>query len=158
MAQIQGLLEGDLIIENLAATDKAGVIREFADLLASKGRVKDADELVRVVLERESHGSTGIGDGIAIPHAKSRSISDTVVVFGRSLRGVDFQALDGRPADLFFLLISPEDRPGEHLKTLARISRIMRNADLRARLRASRDRMEIRKLIYDEDGKYPVCR
>ncbi len=158
MAQIQGLLEGDLIIENLAATDKAGVIREFADLLASKGRVKDADELVRVVLERESHGSTGIGDGIAIPHAKSRSIGDTVVVFGRSRRGVDFQTLDGRPAYLFFLLISPEDRPGEHLKTLARISRIMRNADLRERLRASRDRMEIRKLIYDEDGKYPVCR
>ncbi len=158
MAQIQGLLDGNLIIEDLQATDKAGVIRELADLLANRGKVKDADELVRVVLERESHGSTGIGDGIAIPHAKSRSVAGTVVVFGRSRRGVDFQALDGRPADLFFLLVSPEDQPGEHLKTLARISRIMRNAELREKLRAGRDRTEIRKLIGDEDGKYPLCR
>jgi PTS system nitrogen regulatory IIA component len=156
--RIQGLLEGDLIIEDLLATDKVGVIREFADLLVSRGRVKDADELVRVVLERESQGSTGIGDGIAIPHAKSRAISEAVVVFGRSRQGVDFQTLDGKPAYLFFLLVSPEDHPGEHLKTLARISRIMRNASLRDRLRGCRDRAEIQKLIYDEDGKYPVCR
>lgn len=158
MAQIQGLLEGDLIIADLLATDKAGVIREFAELLVKRGKVKDADALVRIVLERESHGSTGIGDGIAIPHAKSREVGRTVVAFGRSRRGVNFQTLDGKPADLFFLLISPEDLPGEHLKTLARISRLMRNAELRERLRASRDGAEIRELIYDEDGKYPVCR
>ncbi len=155
---IQGLLEGDLIIEDLRATDKSGVIREFADLLVSKGRVKDADELIRVVLDREAQGSTGIGDGIAIPHAKSRAIKEAVVVFGRSRQGVDFQTLDGKPAYLFFLLVSPEDHPGEHLKTLARISRIMRNAVLRERLRACGDRAEIQRLIYDEDGKYPVCR
>ncbi len=158
MAAIQGLLEGDLIIEDLRATNKEGVIREFAELLASRGKVKDVDDLVRVVLDRESQGSTGIGDGIAIPHAKSRAVARTLVVFGRSQRGVDFQTLDGRPADLFFLLVSPEDQPGEHLKTLARISRILRNGELRERLRASRDREEIRKLIYDEDGKYQVCR
>ena len=158
MARIPGLLEDGLILADLLATDKAGVIREFADLLVSKGKVKDADELVRIVLERESQGSTGIGDGIAIPHAKSRAVSDPVVVFGRSRRGVDFQTLDGKPADLFFLLISPEGRPGEHLKTLARISRIMRNAGLRERLRASRDRTEIEQLLFDEDGKHPACR
>jgi nitrogen PTS system EIIA component len=156
--QIHGLLEGDLIIEDLVSTDKAGVIREFAALLRSKGKVTDADELVRVVLERESQGSTGIGDGIAIPHAKSRAVSETIVLFGRSRQGVDFQTLDGKPAYLFFLLVSPEDHPGEHLKTLARISRILRNASLRDRLRASRDRAEIQRLIYDEDGKYSVCR
>ncbi len=158
MAAIQGLLEGDLIIEDLRATNKEGVIRELTELLARRGKVKDVDDLVRVVLDRESQGSTGIGDGIAIPHAKSRAVARTLVVFGRSRRGVDFQTLDGKPADLFFLLVSPEDQPGEHLKSLARISRILRNAELRERLRASRDSEEIRKLIYDEDGKYQVCR
>ncbi len=158
MAQIQDLLERDLIIEELQATDKTGVIREFAGLLASRGKVRDADDIIRIVLDRESHGSTGIGDGIAIPHAKSRAIRETVVVFGRSREGVDFQTLDGKPAYLFFLLISPEDRPGEHLKALARISRIMRNGALREKLRTSRDREEIRRLISDEDGKYPVNR
>jgi fructose-specific phosphotransferase system IIA component len=156
--RIQDLLEEDLIIEDLLATDKAGVIREFADLLAGRGKVRDAGELARAVLEREAQGSTGIGDGIAIPHAKSRFVSGSLVVFGRSRKGVDFQTLDGKPAYLFFLLVSPEDHPGEHLKTLARISRIMRSAELRERLRTSRDRREILRLISDEDGKYPVCR
>ena len=158
MVRIQNLLERELIVDDLLATDKAGVIRELAVLVAGRGKVKDADELVRVILDRESQGSTGIGDGIAIPHAKSRAVSDTVVVFGRSRQGVDFETLDGKPAYLFFLLISPEDRPGEHLKTLARISRLMRNAILRDRLRACADPAEIQRLIYDEDGKYPVCR
>ncbi len=158
MERIQNLLERDLIIDDLLATDKVGVIRELAGLVAGTGRVKDADELVRVILDRESQGSTGIGEGIAIPHAKSRAVGDTVVVFGRSRRGVDFETLDGKPAYLFFLLVSPEDRPGEHLKTLARISRLMRNSVLRERLRACADPAEMQQLIYDEDGKYPVCR
>jgi PTS system nitrogen regulatory IIA component len=158
MPRIQDLLEGDLIIEDLHATDKTGVIREFASLLTRTGKVRDADQLVKVILERESQGSTGIGDGIAIPHAKSREIADSVVAFGRSKTGVDFQSLDGKPAYLFFLLVTPESRPGEHLKTLARISRLMRNTTLRDELRQCSVRQEIRKLILDEDSKYPNMR
>ncbi len=148
-------MDGDLIIEEFAATDKPGVIREFANLIAEKGKVRDRDALVRVILEREAQGSTGIGDGIAIPHAKSREISDMLVAFGRSSRGIDFHSLDGGPAYLFFLLVTPEDRPGDHLKTLARISRIMRNAELRNRLKTCGSRQEILQLIADEDSKYP---
>jgi PTS system nitrogen regulatory IIA component len=158
MPRIQDLLGGDLIIEDLQATDKAGVIRELASLLTRRGRVRDADRLVHVILERESQGSTGIGDGIAIPHAKSQEIEDSVVAFGRSKTGVDFQSLDGKPAYLFFLLVTPENRPGEHLKTLARISRIMRNTALRDELRRCEAWQEIRRLILDEDSKYPNMR
>jgi PTS system nitrogen regulatory IIA component len=155
MPRIIDLLAGDLIIEDLLATDKAGVIREFAGLLRRKGMVQDENELIRVVMERESLGSTGIGEGIAIPHAKSRAINDMVVAFGRSRSGVDFQSMDGKPAFLFFLLVTPEDKPGDHLKTLARISRIMKNPALRESLKQSPDGQDIRRLIGEEENKYP---
>ena len=158
MARIQDILSGDLIIEDLQATSKAGVVREFAALLAQAGKVSDADELAQVLLDRESQCSTGIGDGIAIPHAKSRAIGEMVVAFGRSGRGVDFQSLDGKPAHLFFVLVTPDDRPGDHLRTLARISRILRNPVLREELMRSSARQEIQKLLIDEDSKYPNSR
>jgi fructose-specific phosphotransferase system IIA component len=158
MLNIQDLLDKDLIVMDLRAADKAGVISELTGLLARNGRVRDADALSQAVLARESQGSTGIGEGIAIPHAKSQAISDIVVAFGRSKNGVDFQSLDGKPAYLFFLLVTPEDRPGDHLKVLARISRIMRNAALREQLLRCALPEELQKLILDEDGKYPNIR
>jgi fructose-specific phosphotransferase system IIA component len=158
MLRIQDLLDRDLILMDLRAADKAGVIRELAGLLARNNRVQDPDALAQAVLDRESQGSTGIGEGIAIPHAKSQAIDDIVVAFGRSTSGVDFQSLDGKPAYLFFLLVTPEDRPGEHLKLLARISRIMRNAALREQLLLCTLPEELQKLILDEDGKYPCIR
>lgn len=158
MATIRDLLQPDLIIEQLEATDKRGVIREFAGLLTSAGRIRDEDELVRVLLERELLGSTGIGDGVAIPHGKLFIIPEMIVVFGRSSKGVDFEAMDAKPVHLFFLLVSPEDKPGEHLKALARISRILKNPALRDSLRHAAGREELERLIYDEDGKYPQPR
>jgi PTS system nitrogen regulatory IIA component len=155
MTRIRDILSSDLIIEELQASDKTGVIREFAALLARSGRVGDVDGLVQALLERESQCSTGIGDGIAIPHAKTRTIDGMIIAFGRSGRGVDFQSLDGKPVHLFFLLVTPEDRPGDHLKTLARISRILRSPVLRGELLRSSERQEIWKLIIDEDSKYP---
>lgn len=158
MARIQDILQAELIIEDLQATDKAGVVHEFAALLAQTGKVTSAAEIARVLLEREAQCSTGIGDGIAIPHAKSRGISEMVVAFGRSGRGVDFQSLDGKPSHLFFLLVTPDDRPADHLKTLARISRLLRNPDLRQGLMRSPARREIRQLLVEEDAKYPNSR
>lgn len=155
MAKIRDLLQDDLVIEEIKATDKIGVIREFAEVLQAAGRVKDAEALVRVLLERESLGSTGIGDGVAIPHGKLSFISDMVVAFGRSSRGVDFQSLDAKPAYLFFLLVTPDDKPGDHLKALARISRILKNPVLRENLKRASDRQELKRLLYEEDSKYP---
>jgi len=156
MAKIIGdLLQDDLVIEEIKATDKIGVIREFAGILQATGRVTDAEALVRVLLERESLGSTGIGDGVAIPHGKLSFISNMVVAFGRSSRGVDFQSLDAKPVYLFFLLVTPDNKPGEHLKALARISRILKNPVLRENLKRTSDRQELKRLIYEEDSKYP---
>jgi len=155
MATLKDLLRGDLIIADIKAIDKVGVIREFSAFLYTAGKIRDADELVRVIMERESMGSTGIGDGVAIPHGKLLGMSDVVVAFGRSLGGIDYESLDEKPAYLFFLLLTPEDSPGEHLKMLARISRILKNPVLRDKLRTVPEGRELHRLILEEDSKYP---
>jgi PTS system nitrogen regulatory IIA component len=158
MPTIRDLLPDNLIIEEIEAVDKQGVLREFARLLKSANRIDNEEELLRALLERESLGSTGIGDGVAIPHGKLRRVSDMVVAFGRSRTGVDFQSLDAKPVFLFFLLVTPESKPGDHLKALARISRILKNPVLRESLRTAPHRQELQRLIYQEDSKYPQPR
>lgn len=155
MVTIRDLLQDDLIIEEIESTDKTGVLREFARLLKERGRVVNEEELLRVLTEREMLGSTGIGDGVAIPHGKLNSIPEMIVAFGRSRRGVEYQSLDAKPVFLFFLLVTPADKPGDHLKTLARISRILKNPGLRAELKQASHRLDIQRLIYQEDSKYP---
>ncbi|HEY6011160.1 MAG TPA: fructose PTS transporter subunit IIA [Nitrospirota bacterium] len=155
MATIRDLLQRDLVIDNIESTDKSGVIREFAGLLKSTSRITDEEELVRVLLEREALGSTGIGDGVAIPHAKLHMISEMIVAFGRSEQGVEYESMDAQPVHLFFLLVTPDDKPGEHLRALARISRILKNPLLREQLRQVNGREDILKLLYEEDGRYP---
>jgi nitrogen PTS system EIIA component len=155
MAMIKDLLQDDLIIENIAAQDKNGVLREFARLLKVKGKIEDEENLVRVLAEREALGSTGIGDGVAIPHGKLGNVSEIIVAFGRSTRGVEYQSLDAKPVFLFFLLVTPDDKPGDHLKTLARISRILKSSALRTSLRQASGRREMRILLFEEDSKYP---
>ena len=135
MATIKDLLRHNLILDEIEASDKIGVFREFARLLKSTDRIKDEDELVRVLLERELLGSTGIGDGVAIPHGKLHMIPEMIVAFGRSRKGVNFDSIDSKPVYLFFLLVTPEDMPGEHLRALARISRILKNPALRENLK-----------------------
>jgi PTS system nitrogen regulatory IIA component len=155
MAKIRDLLLDDLVIEELAATEKAGVLAEFAALLKSRGKIGDDQELLRILLQRETLGSTGIGEGVAIPHGKMATIPQAIIAFGRSTAGVDFQSLDQRPVHLFFLLVTPADKPGDHLKTLARVSRILRNPLFRENLRTASGRGELRRLICEEDGRYP---
>ena len=157
MPRIQELLESDLIAEDLQATDKAGVIRELASLLQSTGRVRDAESVFNIVMRRESV-STGIGDGVAIPHGRMPGLSGVVVAFGRSRQGVDFQSMDRKPAHLFFLFITPEDRPGDHLAVLRRLARITRNPAFREQLLQARDKQELQKLILEEDERYPDCK
>jgi nitrogen PTS system EIIA component len=149
--KISELLDDGLIIEDLGARTKQEVLVEFADLLFNAGAVGDRDALVKVLAAREGLGSTGIGDGVAIPHGKVKGLKNMVAAFGRSLRGVDFDSLDGEPARLFFLLLAPEDAPGEHLKALARVSRLMKNAELRSRIMKAAGRDDILRLITQED-------
>lgn len=155
MIRMKDLLRDTLVIEDISASDRNGVISEFAELLRSAGLVGDKDEIIRLLVDRETLGSTGVGDGVAIPHGKVPGLQEMIVSFGRSRKGVDFESMDGKPAYLFFLLLVPPNNPGEHLKMLARISRILKNPALREQLRSAHDGREIRQMIIEEDSKYP---
>lgn len=120
----------------LASSRKEEILRELVDTLASGADV-DAADVLRAVEEREAVLSTGIGGGVAIPHGKASTVDSLVLAAGVAPEGVDFEALDGRPVQLFFLLVGPESAAGEHVKALSRISRLLRRESFRARLAAA---------------------
>ena len=140
---------------DLQATDKEGAIRELVSLLVRAGSVKDKDvgRLTQILLDREALGSTGIGQGVAIPHGKSNCVSRLVSAFGVSKHGMNFDSLDGEPAQLFFLLVAPEDSAGPHLKALARISRLLKDKHFRDSLRTARDEKTLLKIMTEEDER-----
>ncbi|HXN54964.1 MAG TPA: PTS sugar transporter subunit IIA, partial [Myxococcales bacterium] len=109
--------------------------------------------LLEVLLEREKLGSTGIGEGVAIPHGKLAGVPSVIAAFGRSRAGIDFAAVDGKPARLFFLLFAPENSAGIHLKALARISRLLRSPTFRQAILDAPDRLAIHRLIVQEDSQ-----
>ena len=151
---IMGFLDERAVTVDLKSqTSKEEVIRELVGLLVKAGAIKDRDvnKLVQILFKRESLGSTGIGQGVAIPHGKSDCVAKLVAAFGVSRAGITFDALDGEPVSLFFLLVAPEDSAGPHLKALARISRLLKDKHFRDKLRASKDEKELLKIIREED-------
>lgn len=152
--RLTDILEPGLIIPELAGRNKRELLNSFAALLDEQNKIGDRHEFLEVILAREALGSTGIGEGIAIPHGKLENIENLVLSFGISRQGVDFDAMDGKPVYLFFVLIAPEDSPGDHLKALARISRILKSTSFRERLLATENRDEIYRCIKEEDEQY----
>jgi PTS system nitrogen regulatory IIA component len=146
-------LKEESIISELNATDKKGVLEKLTDPVAKASGVNQ-EEMIRVLLERERLGSTGIGGGIAIPHGKLKSLESLLVGFGRSHKGVDFEALDGKPAHLFFLLVAPENSTGAHLRMLARISRLLKDSTFKQRLMTAVDRRDLYTVIANEDHEF----
>ena len=151
--EIMGFLNKKAMTTDLKASDKEGVIRELVDLLAKSGEIKNKEALIKALLVRESLGSTGIGQGIGIPHTKSSAVKSLVAAFGLSQKGVNFDSLDGEPVYIFFLLIAPEESAGPHLKALARISRMLKDKYFRELLKKSKDDKEVLKIIGEEDSK-----
>jgi PTS system, fructose subfamily, IIA component len=151
--KIMDFLNKKAISVDIKATDKEGVIRELVDLLANATEMKNKEELIRAVLAREALGSTGIGQGVGIPHAKSQVVKELVAAFGLSKNGVDFDSLDGELVHIFFLLIAPEESAGPHLKALARISRMLKDKYFRELLKKAKSENEILQIIQDEDSK-----
>jgi PTS system nitrogen regulatory IIA component len=151
--RILDILKEETIISELDATDKKGVLEELTGPVAKISGL-DREEMVRVLLERERLGSTGIGEGIAIPHGKLRSLQSLLVSFGRSQKGVDFEAIDGKPAHLFFLLMAPENSTGDHLRMLAGISRLLKDDTFRQRLMTAEDQHKLYTVIADEDRDF----
>lgn len=149
--KILDFLKPGAITTELTATTKKGVLEELVGLLAKDGIVKDPKSTLEVLLEREKLGSTGIGQGIAIPHAKTDQATEVVAAFGLSRRGVQFDSLDGDPVYIFFLLVAPPDAAAMHLKALARISRLLKDKFFRQSLRDVKDVNEIVKIIREQD-------
>lgn len=152
--KITDLLSPDMVIADLKGATKPEVLNELAKAMAARYPEIKLSDLTAVLAERERLGSTAIGDGIAIPHGKLRGVTKIIGAFGRHQRGVDFDSLDGGPSQLFFVLVAPEDSASLHLKALARVSRLLKEASFRARLLAAKDGAELYTLIKDEDNKY----
>jgi len=153
--KIMDFLNEKAIDVNLQSADKEGVMDELLELLVKAGTIKPKDKkgLFKVLMDREALGSTGIGQGIGIPHGKSNCVDKLVGAFGISPNGVDFDSLDGEPAHLFFLLITPEDSAGPHLKALARISRLLKNKFFREALVKAKSKKEAIDIISGEDRR-----
>ncbi len=144
---LSALLSEGLILLELSASTKVEAIDELVDLLVKENKVLDKQAYLDLVLERERMGSTGIGKGIAIPHGKTDAIKSVAISFGRSSKGVDFDALDDQPVKLIFLLAAPNDAGPIYLKALARLSRILRKEEFRESLLKAKDEKAVLDLI-----------
>jgi PTS system fructose-specific IIA component/PTS system nitrogen regulatory IIA component len=138
---------------DLTAEDKEDVIRELATALAQAGSIAEGDteSIVKAIMKREELGSTGIGRGVAVPHTKHASVEKLVGTVGVSVEGVDFNSLDGDKVNLFFLLVSPPDRPGDHLRALENISRQLRDDTFCRFLKQARSAQDIQQLLAEAD-------
>ena len=152
--KIDEILSKDSIISNLTGTNKEEILREITDFLQSLGLIKDKETLFNTLMEREKLGSTGIGENVAIPHGKSDELSQIVIVFGRSIEGVDFESLDQKPVHFACMVIAPSNSTGQHLKALARISRLFKNQNLREGILKLQDANQIYALLLEEDSKF----
>lgn len=142
-----------MIWPDLRALTKQDVIRELAHNLTQAIQSSDENKLVEILTEREQLGSTGIQDGIAIPHGKIPNLKQIIIACGRSIAGIDFDSHDSKPTHLFFVLLAPEFAAGQHLKALARLSRLLKNENFRQKLLTAKGGDEIYEYIISEDKK-----
>jgi PTS system nitrogen regulatory IIA component len=151
---ITEIFKKEFILEDLKARSKRGVLMELSEAFALGSVKVDAKHMVDVLMEREKLGSTGIGDGIAIPHGKLKGLDTLLLSFGRSREGVDFESIDGKPVHLFFLLMAPESSTGQHLKALAKISRMLKDEQFRSELLSAPNAEVLFKAITEKDETY----
>jgi len=152
--KLSELIDEDYILPELKAKDKKGVLEELVDALVRRKPSIDKKTLVKVLLERERLGSTGIGDGVAIPHGKFHGITQPIISFGRSRKGLDFESMDGEPVFLFFLLVAPENSASIHLKALAKIAKILKNSAFRKALMEAPSKKELYQTIIQNDEDF----
>ena len=152
---ILDFLNEKAVSADLRSQDKNSVIKELTDLLVKSGQLKpkDRDTVVKVLLNREALGSTGIGQGVAIPHGKCEYVNELIGAFGVSKSGIKFDSLDGEPAYIFFLLLAPIESSGPHLKALARISKLLKDKYFRDLLKGADSEKTLIKVIKEEDNR-----
>ena len=149
---IMDFLCQDAITVDLKAQNKKDAIIELIESLKTSKKIKKTDEIIEVVLEREKLGSTGIGQGVAIPHGKTDALTEQVGVLGISKKGIEFNSLDGEPVYIIFLLVGPVEVTGQHLKALSRISRLFKDKFLRQAIKDAETKEDVIKIIQQEDA------
>ena len=152
--KISDILKKEHVIKELNSCDKKNVLDELSSFLEDEGEITNKESFLAALIEREKLGSTGIGENVAIPHAKISEIDKIITVFGRSKNGVEFESLDQKPVNFIFLVIAPENSTSQHLKALARISRLFKNASLRESVLRTNEADQIYSILVDEDSKF----
>jgi PTS system nitrogen regulatory IIA component len=152
--KIMDYLSEEWVIPDLQGTDKSSILKELSSVLVKPCQVPSVEELLQVLLDREKLGSTGIGEGIAIPHGRLKKLKKFFISFGRSLKGVDFDSIDRKPSHLFFLVIAPENSAVDNLKLLSRIVTLLKEPSLKKRLMEVHSQKELFQIISEEDEKY----
>jgi fructose-specific phosphotransferase system IIA component len=152
--KLKDILSENLIKIHLSSQEKRLVIEEMVDLLVKAGSIKDRNDVLKAVLDREAVMSTGVGDEVAIPHGKSEAAPAIVVALGIAKNPVEFQSMDDRPVRLIWLLVGPPDQTGPHLKALSRISRLMHKSEFREQLLSAKNSKDALNTIIREEEKY----
>ncbi len=147
VGQLSALLPRAAILLNMQATEKFAAIRELVQPLVAAGVITDEAEFIAAIVRRENMESTGIGLGVAIPHARTRATNSIVLAFGRADHGIDFASLDGKPSHLIFLIAAPEEQKTEYIMTLARLSRLLRKDEVRIGLNRATNADEVLAVI-----------
>ncbi|MBP7342344.1 MAG: PTS sugar transporter subunit IIA [Syntrophaceae bacterium] len=154
--RLDQIFKSEFLSEKPTANTKADVLAELINVLIASGLTIDRVKAIDVLQQREKLGSTGIGDGVAIPHGKVSDLQDLVVAFGRSKTGIAFDAIDGKPVHLFFLLLAPENSTGQHLKALAKISKMLKTPNFRKKLLDAKSKSDLYKAIVEQDESCPA--
>ena len=152
--KISDLLKEKYILTEFKSKDKEEIINEMIDLFNDDERVTNLEEVRKCVLDREKIMSTGVGKGFAIPHGKTNSVNDIIAAFGKTNKPVEYNALDGKPVQLIFLMVGQEKLVGSHIKLLSRISRIMNNDEFRIKLLEAKTKEEIFNAFENEEKFY----
>jgi len=149
--RLHQILKEEFLSDNLLSDNKKDVLAELVNVLIASGLTMDPAKAIDVLQQREKLGSTGIGDGVAIPHGKVSGLPNLVIAFGRSKNGIPFDAVDGKPVHLFFLLMAPENSTGQHLKVLAKISKLLKTPEFRRKLIDAKTTSDLYKAIIVQD-------
>jgi len=149
--QLDQIFKSGFINDNLSAKSKTEALQELVNTIIQGGLKLDPAVVIEILQQRENLGSTGIGEGVAIPHGKIPALEELVVAFGRSKEGIGFDSIDGKPVQLFFLLLAPENSAGQHLKALAKISKMLKAPNFRKKLLEAKSRGDLYKIIIDQD-------
>ncbi|MGA9110495.1 MAG: PTS sugar transporter subunit IIA [Smithella sp.] len=152
--QLNQILKIEFINANLSARNKDEALAELINTIIEGGIKLKHSSIIEILKQRENLGSTGIGDGVAIPHGKIPELDEIIVAFGRSMEGIPFNSLDGKPVHLFSLLLAPENSSGQHLKILAKISKMLKDVDFRKKLLKAKSQSDLYKIILDQENIY----